>query len=445
MIAGTVLSMNASSENTERAAASAAGASASAARVARSEAEPQPGRNGETPSKTPEGTSPFAETLDRAKARGKRSAIEAKNAVAGRVKLAKGASRKAAERLKKGARIDGASALAADGLPPLKAEMPPAESQTPAEPVVVAELPPASPAVEGADRKGELGVQGKATGGTIALAFSEGARKPPPMSRSKSRSSPQGRKRVAIVDLRGSDRMNAADEGARPGKSVTGGVGSMADRGRKSRAGALVVERAQDSAGGGAADRDAGTASARGDQTSGREPSSEGSSQLSFRTVESTEAATTATKARSAAAAPAPERYAETLRNEVVRHATVLVREGDQGEIRLVLRPENLGSVRIRMQVSQDSVSGRIVVENAAVRQAVEEGLDALRSAFREEGYDTASLDVSVGGERPDSGQKDESGADKEIGPAVAVPEAFESTAREVVVDSGYHEINLIA
>jgi len=104
-------------------------------------------------------------------------------------------------------------------------------------------------------------------------------------------------------------------------------------------------------------------------------------------------------------AAPTPFRdvYSGFLRQmraqgnaEVVRQSTVVLRNADSGEIRLVLKPESLGEVRIRVQLQDNHIAGRIVVENNSVREMFQENLDALARAFRESGYETGSLDVEV-------------------------------------------------
>ena len=88
---------------------------------------------------------------------------------------------------------------------------------------------------------------------------------------------------------------------------------------------------------------------------------------------------------------------------EFVKQTGIILREGGNGEIRLVLKPENLGSIRIRLAVSESSLEGRIVVDNNSVKELVESSLDNLRNALRLEGYQT-NLEVSVGHRRNGNG-----------------------------------------
>ncbi len=96
---------------------------------------------------------------------------------------------------------------------------------------------------------------------------------------------------------------------------------------------------------------------------------------------------------------------------EIVRHAHMVVRGKESGEMRLVLRPDNLGSVRVRMQMEDGLITVRFLVENNGVRQALEQNLAGLQQAFRDAGLETGSLDVSVGnggnGDAEQQGQGD--------------------------------------
>jgi len=94
---------------------------------------------------------------------------------------------------------------------------------------------------------------------------------------------------------------------------------------------------------------------------------------------------------------------------EIVRHAQMVVRGKESGEMRLVLRPENLGSVRVRMQMEDGLITVRFLVENNGVRQALEQNLAGLQQAFKDAGLETGSLDVSVGnGGNGDAEQQDQ-------------------------------------
>jgi flagellar hook-length control protein FliK len=131
----------------------------------------------------------------------------------------------------------------------------------------------------------------------------------------------------------------------------------------------------------------------------------------------------------------------ERVLPEIVRQTGIILREGNSGEIRLVLRPEHLGSVRVRLTLGESSLEGRIVVENHSVKEILEAGLDELKQALRQEGFQTASLDVSVADRR--SGQ-DAAFGPPEAGPVRRVSEQFDR-AVPVVLDLGSGLVNVYA
>jgi len=87
--------------------------------------------------------------------------------------------------------------------------------------------------------------------------------------------------------------------------------------------------------------------------------------------------------------------------SELVRHSGIVLRDGG-GEIRLVLKPESLGSIRIRMNLVDNGIEGRIIVDSPAVKQALDGSVDALMKALTAQGFQTASLEVAVGGQGAD-------------------------------------------
>lgn len=103
-----------------------------------------------------------------------------------------------------------------------------------------------------------------------------------------------------------------------------------------------------------------------------------------------------------AANSQAPALLAElrnTANTEIVKTSGIVLRDGGEGEIRLNLKPENLGNVRIRLALHDNQVTGRIVVDNSAVREVFEQNLDNLYRAFRDSGLNASGLEVTVGGE----------------------------------------------
>jgi flagellar hook-length control protein FliK len=118
--------------------------------------------------------------------------------------------------------------------------------------------------------------------------------------------------------------------------------------------------------------------------------------------------------------------FGQTMNDEIVRQSTILLKSDQRGEIRMVLKPEQLGNLRIRLEIDHNRITGRFVVDNAAVKEAVEQNLESLVRAFREQGYESATLDVTVGGRK--EGSADAGGERKEVLDRRAVRELEEST-----------------
>ncbi len=91
-------------------------------------------------------------------------------------------------------------------------------------------------------------------------------------------------------------------------------------------------------------------------------------------------------------------RFMQQQGNEdVVRQAKVVLRNGGNGEIRLRLQPEHLGTVRISLRIEENHITGRIIVDNGEVKEAFQQNLPALQRAFGAEGFQSSGLEVSVG------------------------------------------------
>jgi flagellar protein FlbC len=122
------------------------------------------------------------------------------------------------------------------------------------------------------------------------------------------------------------------------------------------------------------------------------------------------------------------DRLREMAGSELLRASTMVLRDGG-GEIRLLLKPESLGSVRIRMNLLDNSIDGKIIVDSASVKQVFDGNIDALKRALTAEGFQMGSLQVSVGGQGTGS---DARGEDQERPAAVSRAAAAEDFQRSV-------------
>jgi flagellar hook-length control protein FliK len=88
----------------------------------------------------------------------------------------------------------------------------------------------------------------------------------------------------------------------------------------------------------------------------------------------------------------------ESVMNQITERLQTAIRSG-LTEIRLQLRPESLGEVKLQIRVEGDVVFARIHVESQQVKQIVETNLQSLKESLMQQHLSCGSLEVSVGNE----------------------------------------------
>jgi hypothetical protein len=86
----------------------------------------------------------------------------------------------------------------------------------------------------------------------------------------------------------------------------------------------------------------------------------------------------------------------QNLNGDIVRHASIVLRDGNEGTIKLSLKPESLGNVKIHLEMTENKIAGRIVVESSEALRAFEREIRSLEQAFRDSGFDGAALEMAV-------------------------------------------------
>jgi len=92
-----------------------------------------------------------------------------------------------------------------------------------------------------------------------------------------------------------------------------------------------------------------------------------------------------------------------SLSTDIVRQAAIVLRDGGEGTIRLSLRPESLGKVKIHLEMAENKVSGHIFVETEEALRAFEQEIHTLEQSFRDSGFEaslSAALDYRNDGQR---------------------------------------------
>ncbi|MCL1815299.1 MAG: flagellar hook-length control protein FliK [Treponema sp.] len=91
------------------------------------------------------------------------------------------------------------------------------------------------------------------------------------------------------------------------------------------------------------------------------------------------------------------------LSADIVKQAAVILRDGGEGTIRLSLKPETLGKVKIHLEMAENRISGHIFVESEEALRAFEREIHTLEQSFRDSGFEAslnAALDYKNDGQR---------------------------------------------
>jgi flagellar hook-length control protein FliK len=86
----------------------------------------------------------------------------------------------------------------------------------------------------------------------------------------------------------------------------------------------------------------------------------------------------------------------QNLNEAIVRQAQVLLRDGGEGTIRLSLRPESLGNVKVHLELADKKIIGHIIVESNEALRAFEREIHSLEQAFKDSGFGETSLDTAL-------------------------------------------------
>ena len=85
--------------------------------------------------------------------------------------------------------------------------------------------------------------------------------------------------------------------------------------------------------------------------------------------------------------------------SDFVKAGNIVLKDNNAGKINLIFHPENLGNVKISLELSDKVITGKIIVSSQEAYKAFNATSENLKSAFIESGFDGASFDVSFAGQ----------------------------------------------
>jgi flagellar hook-length control protein FliK len=101
------------------------------------------------------------------------------------------------------------------------------------------------------------------------------------------------------------------------------------------------------------------------------------------------------------------QELAEHLNSDLVQQAQVLLRDNNAGTIRLSLKPETLGNVKVHLEMVENKITGHIIVESNEALRAFEREIADLEQAFRDSGFDGVSFDTTLASNNGGSGAEE--------------------------------------
>ena len=90
---------------------------------------------------------------------------------------------------------------------------------------------------------------------------------------------------------------------------------------------------------------------------------------------------------------------------EFVKAGNIILKDNDVGSIKLILKPEQLGNVKIDLQINDKSITGRILVASQEAYNAFKESAESLKQAFINSGFESAGLELSFAGQNNSGNQ----------------------------------------
>ncbi|MGN0729079.1 flagellar hook-length control protein FliK [Treponema sp.] len=100
---------------------------------------------------------------------------------------------------------------------------------------------------------------------------------------------------------------------------------------------------------------------------------------------------------------------------DFARAGSIVLHDNNSGSINMVLKPENLGNVKINLHLSDNVITGQITVNSKEAFEAFKQNMETLRQAFQNSGFENAALSLSYAdtssgsfaqGERQQSGEQ---------------------------------------
>ena len=95
----------------------------------------------------------------------------------------------------------------------------------------------------------------------------------------------------------------------------------------------------------------------------------------------------------------------QSFNGDIVRHASMALRDGGEGTIKIALKPESLGNVKIALELSDNKITGKIYVESEEALNAFRREIASLEQAFKDSGFTAADLNLTLTSDGQNTGE----------------------------------------
>ena len=134
--------------------------------------------------------------------------------------------------------------------------------------------------------------------------------------------------------------------------------------------------------------------------------------------------------------------------NDLVKTGSIILEDNNAGTINLILNPEELGSVKIKLEISDNQITGKILVASKEAYDAFNQNLNLLKNAFIDSGFSAGGFDLAFTGsnQQGDFGQNGNQNSSSDSGVNYKAG-VYEQAVAEVVPESttSTSTVNLVA
>jgi len=86
----------------------------------------------------------------------------------------------------------------------------------------------------------------------------------------------------------------------------------------------------------------------------------------------------------------------QELSSSIVKHARFVLHTNETSEARILLKPPELGTMRLRLFMHHDTIHGKIVVDSHFAKDIIEQNIADIQKLLRNQGLQNGIIDVDV-------------------------------------------------